>query len=218
MRIGRVNLARIAYAYTSALFLIVYIAFNSVIRDIKTVHELTKWTWLVWTVTDTLIAIMLNKKILKMQSMNGCVMIVLTAAASLGAVVAVGVSILFFYKALLIKGSIATYGVLLVFAGNFLEHFYPPIHHMILTGLFSDVFYACWKKSELSVYFIGVVSSLFSFLFVVFYLIMMNVKEIYKVNLDASAYIMPLLFTTCAGSAAILYHFSLYAWRRGNIY
>lgn len=168
------------------LFILIYMIYNSFLNDVDTVHELTKWSWLVWTVYYGIMTIYKIVPIHLLVLFTLCV-------SSIGMIVMIGVSVLFFKEdSTIIKNGIAMVGVPIVYIVNFGQHFLPPILHAIYLLYFNREFkffnLRTRNVNKISFYVAAtVITSVYFYL----YITVMDVKNIYGTYINVS------LFTWC---------------------
>jgi len=170
-------------------FFVIYIAYNSIINQLNEARELTKWSWIVWTVYYGYMALYGTRH-------STVMMVVSMFVASMGLIVAIGVSILFFLHASVILNGISLIGIGGVFIINLGQHFLPPVVFMYYVYYYRSLFNLYNRTVFRNCYLSAVVLSCS---YVMLYILYMNAPSVYGVSISLYMFIWALPLISCVG-------------------
>jgi len=101
-------------------FVVIYFAYNGIIDELDELRELTKWSWLVWTLYYGYMATCGDR-------FKHVTLVVSMFVAAMGLIVTNGVSILFFLHAAVILNGISLIGIGGVYVINLGSTFYRQL-------------------------------------------------------------------------------------------
>lgn len=176
-------------------FVVIYFAYNGVINELDELRELTKWSWLVWTLYYGYMATCSDR-------FKHATLVASMFVASMGLIVMIGVSILFFLHASVILNGISIIGIGGVYVINFGQHFLPPIVYLFYTYYYARIFggydNVVYRNCMISA--IILVCS-----YVMLYILYMNVDLVYGVSISLYCFVWALPLISFIGIGIFSY-------------